>query len=352
MAKSTVKLFWLLVVAIWAGCAQVGEPIPPSLELPRQVTDLQGLRKGNMVVLSWTPPTRITDGQTIQHLGPTRVCRSLHAPMTQCEVVVAELRSSLAKPAREFKDQISAALQNTPPDASARYAVEVLNANGRSAGLSNQVVIPYFPTLAAPLDLQAQATAQGMLLQWTWPANPPAASTVEYFLRIYRRDESGSAVVKVGDVPMNSGAEPQLVDHSLQWEHTYIYRATYVSSGANDLQVEGEDSTEVRVVAHDVFPPGAPSGLQAVFSSVGQPNFIDLTWSPNIDEDLAGYNVYRWTEGNEPVKINAELAKIPTYRDRDVRPGEKYFYSVTAVDSRGNESQRSESSSESVPDQP
>jgi fibronectin type 3 domain-containing protein len=89
--------------------------------------------------------------------------------------------------------------------------------------------------------------------------------------------------------------------------------------------------------------------VQAVASGVGQPAFVDLTWAPNTEPHLAGYNVYRREEGQQPAKINDELVKTPTFRDCGVASGHKYFYSVTAVDLRGNESPRSSEASESVP---
>jgi len=72
-------------------------------------------------------------------------------------------------------------------------------------------------------------------------------------------------------------------------------------------------------------------------------------WAPVTDADLAGYNVYRHEEGGQAVKINSELVKTPAFRDSNVAAGKKYFYSVSAVDLRGNESARSEEASESVP---
>jgi len=47
--------------------------------------------------------------------------------------------------------------------------------------------------------------------------------------------------------------------------------------------------------------------------------------------------------------MNAELVKTPAYRDVQVAAGKKYFYAVSAVDVRGNESAQSEEASESVP---
>jgi fibronectin type 3 domain-containing protein len=105
----------------------------------------------------------------------------------------------------------------------------------------------------------------------------------------------------------------------------------------------------VKVWAHDVFPPAVPTGLQAVYSGPGQEVFIDLIWAPVADADLAGYNVYRREDGGVPVKVNSELVKTPAYRDSAVAAGKTYFYSVTAVDRQGNESARSEETSERVP---
>jgi len=119
--------------------------------------------------------------------------------------------------------------------------------------------------------------------------------------------------------------------------------------GKPEIQFEGDDTPPVRVFAHDVFPPAVPSGLQAVFSGVGQQPFIDLIWAPDTDADLAGYNVFRHEGGAEAVKINSELVKTPAFRDMNVASGKTYIYSVSAVDVRGNESARSQEASEAVP---
>jgi fibronectin type 3 domain-containing protein len=102
-------------------------------------------------------------------------------------------------------------------------------------------------------------------------------------------------------------------------------------------------------LVHDVFPPAVPPGLQAVSSGPGQKTFIDLVWAPVTDVDLDGYNVYRHGDGEAPVKLNVEPLKVPAYRDANVTSGKRYFYLVSAVDVRGNESTRSEEASEKVP---
>jgi fibronectin type 3 domain-containing protein len=119
--------------------------------------------------------------------------------------------------------------------------------------------------------------------------------------------------------------------------------------GKPEIEIQGDDTPVVQVFTHDIFPPAVPSGLQAVFSGVGQVPFVDLVWAPDTDADLAGYNVYRHEEGSEPLRINPELGKTSAFQDTNVGSGKKYFYSVSAVDVRGNESAKSEETSEAVP---
>ena len=57
-----------------------------------------------------------------------------------------------------------------------------------------------------------------------------------------------------------------------------------------------------------------PTGLQAVFSGVGQAPFIDLVWSPDTEADLAGYNIFRHEENGPAGKIEfrtSEVACLP-----------------------------------------
>jgi hypothetical protein len=83
---------------------------------------------------------------------------------------------------------------------------------------------------------------------------------------------------------------------------------------------------------------------------VGQKPFIDLTWAPNLESDLAGYNVFRRVGNAQFEKLNKQLVSGSSFRDDNVETGRKYIYSVSAVDLRGNESQRSAEATETVPD--
>ncbi len=237
---------------------------------------------------------------------------------------------------------------------SATYAVEVLNRDGRGAGLSNQVHVPLAPPLPAPKDFSAQVTAQGVVLTWTGvPLSLPVPNPIRRSYRVYRRIEGSQQKILVGEHEAGSGSQQAVTDQSFEWEKTYYYHADTLTvitqAGKPDISIEGDDTPEVKVFAHDVFSPAVPSGLQAVFSGPGQQAFIDLIWAPVADADLDGYNVYRHEEGGAAVKVNTVPVKLPAFRDLQVISGKTYFYAVSAVDLRGNESARSEEASESVP---
>ena len=344
-----------------AGCAQTGPPLPPSLELPKAPSDLRARRKGDQVTLTWTEPIRTTDRQSIRYLGPTRICRSTEHDMAECaNPVIAvpplprpkALSTSPSANLQTFTDSLPADLQQQNPTGDAIYAVEVQNRDGRSAGLSNRVSVPTVPTLSPP-DLTAQLTGEGVTLTWTSTGELSNQPGIQHRYRIYRRDEEAGKEAIAGETPLGEPGPMHFLDSSFVWEKTYLYRVTAVSivgrPPSGDVQVEGEDSPAVRVVAHDVFPPAVPAGLQAVYSGEVPKVFVDLIWAPVTNADLAGYNIYRHEESGALRKLNPELVKSPSYRDSDVVTGRTYAYSVSAVDVRGNESAKSEEAAEPVP---
>jgi len=345
------------------GCAQNGPPLPPSLELPKPPTDLRANRKGNRITLNWSEPALTTDRQKVRYVGPTLVCLSLEYEITECGSPVAVLpapsavakKSDSARPALQtYTGTLPAAMQPLDPAAEVTYAVEVLNRNARGAGLSNRVHVSAVATLPPPADLAAELTGDGVELTWTSAGQSQNLPSLQYRYRVYRRDESSGKDAIAGEVPVPP-SEPgpaHFTDSTFEWEKTYLYRITAVTiikRPESEAQVEGDDTASIRVIAHDVFPPNVPSGLQAAYSGEGQEPFIDLIWAPVTNADLAGYNVYRSEENGTAVKLNSDLVKSPSYRDSAVASGKTYTYSVSAIDVRGNESQRSEPTSEPVP---
>jgi hypothetical protein len=360
MMKNSIPLAaCCCVLAMAAGCAAPGAPQPPSLRLPMVVDNLSAVRKGSRVILSWSPPAETTDHQAMRWPAVTRVCRVLNQfPTNVCGEVVAEIKTSelvsvvpaARKPLVSYEDVLPPSLIATQNQAT--YAVEVTNLRGHSAGLSNQVRVPLVPTPPAPTDFRIKLDAQGPLLEWNAALIPAPPPGVSYRLRVYRRAKDKKDFLLTTEQPYRAG-EDEARDPGFEWQQQYDYKIAAVSTDATTghaaTEVEGDDSKIVHIDVRDTFPPAVPSGLQAVFSSVGQKPFVDLTWAPNTESDLAGYKVYRRTAASTTVVVSSDLLKAPAWRDNNVQLGQKYYYTVSAVDLRGNESAQSAPTEESVP---
>jgi len=360
LRRLSILLGCTISLALLAGCGTPGAPQLPSLQLARPVEDLTASRKGNKVQLDWTLPRKNTDRTLVKNIPESRICRhegtalmSGCAPVGTVQNPRPEVkRKNELPPAVHMKyvDTLPSQLGEQDPAGFVRYAVEIMNTRDRSAGLSNQVLIPVAPTIAPPERLTVKVEADGVLLSWTGATLPSAPIGLTYRYRIERSPAGANGFIALADVEPES--EGFYLDKTFAWETKYDYRITAVTlvhSQGVDMSVEGDDSQPVPTFTRDIYPPSEPTGLQAVFSSVGQKPFVDLTWAPNMETDLAGYNVFRSLDGGAAVKLNSQLVPVPSFRDESVFPGKTYRYSVSAVDLRGNESPRSAGTTEAVP---
>jgi hypothetical protein len=321
--------------------------------------NLSATRKGDRVLLTWSPPTETTDHQPMRWPTTTRICRVLNQfPINACGNVVKEIKSTdlatavpgARRPLVSFEDILPPA--DIAAQNQATYAVEVVNQRGKSAGLSNQMRTSLVPTEPPPANFHVTLDAQGPLLLWNVVSVSAPSPAISHRIRIYRRSSAKPEFALVGEQAYRVG-EDEARDSSFEWEQDYEYKIAAVTvlalPGRPEVEVEGDDSGLVHLKVHDTFPPAVPSGLQAVFSSVGQKPFIDLTWAPDTESDLEGYIVYRRTGSSGFVAVSAAPLKAPAWRDTDVQPGQKYYYTVAAVDVRGNKSAQSASAEETVP---
>ena len=106
-------------------------------------------------------------------------------------------------------------------------------------------------------------------------------------------------------------------------------------------------SNMVDVETKDVFPPKPPQQVVAVATE----GAVDLSWAANTELDLAGYIVYRSESGAKPKRISPSGAPLiaPAFRDTSAMAGHTYRYSVSAVDTSGNESSWSSDAEETLP---
>ncbi|MBU1921558.1 CotH kinase family protein, partial [bacterium] len=94
----------------------------------------------------------------------------------------------------------------------------------------------------------------------------------------------------------------------------------------------------VHAVEEDSIPPPALSG----FETIGGFSMNILFWDYSLENDLAGYRVYRRSLDKCWEQVTEDFYPLYRYLDYDVAYGSKYEYRVTAVDFWGNESEPTE----------
>lgn len=91
----------------------------------------------------------------------------------------------------------------------------------------------------------------------------------------------------------------------------------------------------------DVTPPESPFISRVDYNEEG----IVVQWSPNVEEDLAGYHIYRMDSssgaGYSRMNIDTLGAQVYRYVDRSADANKDYYYLLEAMDRAGNVSERS-----------
>ena len=376
-----------LLIASAVGCASPGPPRAPSLNLPEVVKDLTADRVGDEVRLHWDTPAKTTDRIDIKGPVTAEICRvTVQAPApppaktTTCTVV-----KSL--PVQSGPTQTSDVLPQTltaDPAVLLAYRVQLVNAHGRSAGPSKEAFAAGGAAPPPVEQLHATAIREGVMLEWQkkdttadveldrrlegpggTPAPPPPAKVAPTKTTSKSRKPltpasappskpqtlsmtpSIPAEIKL-QTPKQAPDAGGTVDKTTHIGDSYIYtaqRVLYVTLDGHTLELRSVISPPVTFVARDIFPPLVPTGLEAVpGGATATDRSVDLSWTPNTEADLAGYNVYRQevTSTGEvagtAARLNSTPVVGPAYRDQTAVPGHRYSYRVTAVDATGNES--------------
>jgi len=354
----------MLLIALALGCASPGPPHAPSLYLPKPPSDLTAKRVGNHIELRFTAPMRSSDNLTLKaatiHVG---LCRQLDHEKTCTAIPSAAQDVAPSKP----NAPNAVKLVDTLPDELTRgsvrllgYRVEIFNAAGQSAGTSEPAYTAAGDPPPPVAALRAEGSRLGILLRWM-PAATTAGSVV-----IEREDlaaQPNRAPAKHGDstpanvVRLAAGSTDRVLDTTVKPEVPYRYTAVrqlLVQIGGRTLELRSEPSPAVPFELHLTYAPLTPAGLTVAgfstpaTSTASEAFLVDLIWQPVDDTGLlaglAGYNVYRQpvdasgSSHAERTRLNESAIPVPAFHDATASTGQRYRYSVTAVDGKGNES--------------
>jgi hypothetical protein len=245
----------------------------------------------------------------------------------------------------------------TEPASALAYRIRILNPESRSAGLSKPALAASGATPPPVAGLHATSTRNGILIEWQ-PL--PAPSLIELDRTLVSPTskphpkkspasftaspaEPTETSLRTSANEINASDPGGTLDRTAQRGQTYTYRAQRlrtVTLKGHTLELRSDPSSLITVSLSDAFPPATPTGLAAIPSNNGTTPTIDLSWQPNTDPDLAGYNVYRRVNGTFE-RITSTATPGPAFTDTTVTPGTAYAYRITAVDNTGNESKPS-----------
>ncbi len=144
----------------------------------------------------------------------------------------------------------------------------------------------------------------------------------------------GASWVAAGSATQSSdGVATVIVDTTVAG--TFNYRAVAMPWQGAARHISPTRTMIVAAVPNP--PPPVPTGVQ----TSGGHQVIHVTWSAVVAADLAGYRVW---QANSPTGVPTPLTAGPvalTSRDVSAPNGVVRYFSVSAVDTSGNESQRS-----------
>ena len=353
-------LFALFLAGLLAGCGAPGEPQPPSPPIPVAVTDLAGHQQGNGVQLIFTLPERTTSGDRLAEPPAIEIFRGSLKPdgkpdnksfrlVYTIPGALADAYSSQGK--LHFTDPIAPEELRAHSGLQLVYRVRARASKKKSSADSNAVAVKLYSVAEKIAMVTANVTPNAIELSWPKPQTAESngnENPLAYHVYRGELDTSGPGPAD-GDLSQAKWKNPPSLlapaqsncyrDTFFEFGKTYVYLVRSVTI-AEGNPIESDDSAPVIVTARDSFPPAAPQNVVAlVLPGVDGGQVVELSWSINVEADLAGYRVYRSEKQGERGKVLQEgLLQSPAYRDSSAVAGNRYWYSVTAVDQAGNES--------------
>ena len=362
LSSLTISALLFSYILFAEGCGAPGEPVPPVPPTPVAVTDLTASQAGDAVQLSFTMPNKSTLGEKLKEVPAFEVLRGSLKPdgtadeksFRVVDTVPGSLVNEYVQRGKvEFPDAISPQDLKSHAGDTVLYRVRTYVSPKKISASSPSAALKLYPVPAPISSLEVELTENAIHLKWQPPtsttAGEPLGAIPEY--HVYRGEldpqtadtakrELRKGTWKAPLLQIAVTTIPEYHDVGFDYGKTYAYTVRGVIQ-VQGMALESSDAPLVVLTPRDTFPPAAPQSLVAAVlpGPTGEAKLVDLSWSINLETDLAGYRVYRSEqEGTQGELLTKELLPTPAYRDTSVHNGQTYWYRVTAVDKAGNES--------------
>lgn len=355
-------VFYSLCSLFLAGCGAPGDPVPPSPTVPVAVSDLAARQAGDGVELVFSLPAKSIAGEKLGAAPAIEIVRGSLKPNGAPDpasfravytIPGALVSNYFAAGHVRFTDPIRPEETKAHPGATYAYLVRTRVSSKRASPDSNVATARVFPVPQPISSVRCQVTETAVNLTWPVPTLTSASVLLSAIsgYHVYRGEIDPHAPPPMSkDFSTTHWVAPLALrgpsttnsysDGQFEFGKTYVYVVRTVIPAEGD-EIESDNSEPVTLTPLDTFPPAAPQGLVAAVLPGATPSafVVDLSWSINLETDLAGYRVYRSEqEVARGQLMTPELLPVPAVRDGSVALGHRYWYTVTAVDRAGNES--------------
>jgi predicted small lipoprotein YifL len=366
MKRSIAFFIVALFILSAVSCGKKGPLLPPLVKIPQSPEEVKAVQRGNEILLTWKNPQAYKDGSPLSCVSEVEIWLFKEKQKNE------EKRESLKKEDFEktaeriyviaedkFLDYLPAGGSESPEflyhyflkegDFALErfiFGLRVKDQRGKTSEFSSLAAVEPRILPFPPENVRVSVHEEGIEVLWSQPekkVDQSAPSEIKGY-NIYRSEGENRAMRINPDLV----GEEKFNDKDFRFgvEYRYFIRASLTDSAPF---LESSDSEVAEVLAEDTFAPDPPLGLMAVAGR----EFISLSWESSQERDLEGYRVWRKEEGEEDFTLlTPQPIQETTYSDTAVEKNRRYYYAITALDTAGNESPRSENVSEIIEDVP
>ncbi|MBC8318061.1 MAG: fibronectin type III domain-containing protein [Desulfobulbaceae bacterium] len=310
-----------------AGCGKKTPPVPPAVVIPVAVDDLRYDYNLENVSLFWSYPDKSISGRVLDDVGYFMLYQSEVAEEEYCSGCPVDFKpklkidAAILSPGKEMK------IREADFRAGHYYTYMVKSHSGWNivSEESNKVSFWWAPPAPAPSGVKLQVGDRKLHLNWQPVASYAGGEAIAWPMQyqVYRRteDKRFSAV----GAPL---LQTSFVDENVQNDREYFYQVQ-TQHVYHETVVPGEYSKTISAVPSDITPPPVPQLLSSVMVSDG----VKILWDSVMATDLAGYVIYRRTDGSPWVKVGQTSAGAFSFVDRSIPQDQDiWYYSITSFD--------------------
>jgi uncharacterized protein len=329
----------ILALLLAGGCGFKDKPVPPQHVVPKAVLDLQVELDEQGATLSWTYPTETVTGGNVEEIDGFALYRAEVPVNSYCKTCPVPYDPPIAVPGGTVppnsRKTATHEIKNLRPGNLYFFKVRSKTGWWSESQDSNAVSFFWQTPPMTPEGLAATSGDGQNTLHWQPVVllRDATPTTVPVRYQLYRGVDGGP-LAKIGQLL----AAHTYIDSMVENDRVYSYQVQALSTYEQGTVNSGLSET-VQVKPLDRTAPPVPKGVEGIRTEVG----VKIYWNHVEAADLAGYRVYRRSEGEGKAVFIGEV-NLPynMYIDSKAAKG-PHFYSVSSIDARSpvNESTRS-----------